>query len=99
MQNIFKPQNSIRGFFSCGADTILNSRLINVNHVCKKSHLYVSSVVYANLLVDKNLLLDDNKFLYSVYLLTHIESQKMYVGSSENLCLQDVLNIIILMLI
>ena len=41
--------------------------------------------MYTNVLLEKPLILADNNGKAGIYLLTHLESNKLYVGSSENL--------------
>lgn len=47
--------------------------------------MFVSSVVYNNTEENKHLILADNKNKAGIYVWTHIESSKKYIGSSVNL--------------
>jgi len=65
-----------------------NSTLVttkNINELNLNNNMFVSSVVYNNAEEYKNLILADNKNKAGIYVWTHIESSKKYIGSSVNL--------------
>ena len=59
--------------------------LKNINELNLNNNMFVSSVVYNNAEEYKNLILADNKNKAGIYVWTHIESSKKYIGSSVNL--------------
>ena len=57
----------------------------NINELKLNNNMFVSSVVYNNAEEYKHLILADNKNKAGIYVWTHRESSKKYIGSSVNL--------------
>lgn len=61
-------------------------KIKNINDLkLNNNNMIVSSVVYNNAEEYKDLILADNKNKAGIYLWTHRESSKKYIGSSVNL--------------
>lgn len=54
-----------------------------------KNHIYfVAIITYSNASTDKNKIMKDNKGKAGIYMWTHIESGRIYIGSSVDLSIR-----------
>lgn len=69
--------------------TLRFPNLVNIKNIndlkLNNNNMIVSSVVYNNAEEYKDIILADNKHKAGIYVWTHIESSKKYIGSSVNL--------------
>jgi group I intron endonuclease len=68
-----------------GLSTNISNTLLKDNNLKLNNNLFVSSVVYSNIDKDKLQILIDTKNKAGIYLWTHLDSNKKYIGSSVNL--------------
>lgn len=81
--NINKNIISSRKYSTSSMSNIVNIK--NINDLKLNNNMFVSSVVYNNAEEYKHLILADNKNKAGIYIWTHRESSKKYIGSSVNL--------------
>uniref|UniRef100_UPI0030E18AC6 hypothetical protein n=1 Tax=Dematophora necatrix TaxID=2751867 RepID=UPI0030E18AC6 len=73
----------------CGARSYSTNLKINVDNLdnlkFNNNNIFVSSIIYNNAEEHKLMILADNRNKVGIYMWTHLESSKKYIGSSVNL--------------